>query len=132
MSSLEFSEKGILWRDWNDETLGIIQEKNRPVFLFVADSDPLVAPFLKAIFKAMPDNEKLRGLLHEFFPAVFIKAGSLPEDLKLFGAGNRFHIAVLSPAGFTPMITFDPVSGSPEKMVDEIVIALERLRKVWS
>lgn len=132
MSSPEFPEKGILWRGWDEETLKIIREKNRPVFLFVADSDPLVAPFLKAIFKAMPANEKLRGLLHEFFPAVFIKADSLPEDLKLFGAGNGFHIAVLSPAGFTPLITFDPVSGSPEKMVEEIVAVLERLRKVWS
>jgi hypothetical protein len=132
MSSLEFPEKGILWRGWNDQTLEIIQEKNRPVFLFVADSDPLVAPFLKAILKAMPGNEKLRGLLHEFFPAVFIEADSLPEDLKLFGAGGGFHIAVLSPTGFTPMVTFDPVSGSPEKVVGEIVTVLERLRKVWN
>jgi hypothetical protein len=131
MSGPEFPEKGILWRGWDDETLAIIREKNRPVFLFVADSDPLVAPFLKAILKALPGNEKLRGLLHEFFPAVFIEAGSLPEDLKLFGAGNGFHIAVLSPAGFTPMVVFDPVSGSPEKLVEEIVAALERLRKVW-
>jgi hypothetical protein len=132
MSGLEFPKKGILWRDWDDETLAIIREKNRPVLLFVADSDPLLAPFLKAIFKAMPANEKLRGLLHEFFPAVFIKAGSLPEDLKLLGAGNGFHIAVLSPAGFTPMIVFDPVSGSPDKVAEEIVKVLERLREVWS
>jgi hypothetical protein len=132
MSDLEFPEKGILWRGWNDQTLEIIREKNRPVFLFVVGSDPLVAPFLKAIFKAMPGNDKLRSLLHEFFPALFIEAGSLPEDLKLFGAGNGFHIAVLSPAGFSPMVIFDPVSGSPEKVVDEIVMVLERLRKVWS
>ena len=132
MSSFDFPEKGILWRGWNDQTLGVIQEKNRPVFLFVADSDPLVAPFLKAIFKVMPGNEKLRGLLQEFFLAVFIEVDSVPGDLKLFGAGSRFHIAVLSPTGFTPMVTFDPVSGSPEKVVDEIVTVLERLRKVWS
>jgi hypothetical protein len=100
--------------------------------LFVADPASLVAPFLKAIFKAMPGNEKLRDLLHEFFPAVFIEADSLPEDLRSFGAGNGFHIAVLSPTGFNPMITFDPVSGSPEKVVDEIVMDLERLRRVWS
>ena len=132
MSSLEFPEKGILWRGWNDQTLGFVQEKNRPVFLFVADSDPLVAPFLTAILKAMPGNEKLRHLLHEFFPAVFIEADSVPENLRSFGAGNGFHIAVLSPTGFNPMITFDPVSGSPEKVVDEIVMDLERLRRVWS
>ena len=131
MSNPEFPEKGILWRGWNEETLGIIHEKNRPVFLFVADPDSLVAPFLKAILTAMPGNEKLRGLLHEYFPAVFIEAGSLPADLKSFGAGSGFHIAVLSPAGFTPMVTFDPVSGNPEKVVEEIVAALERLREVW-
>jgi hypothetical protein len=39
----EFPDKGILWRDWNDDTLRIIQEKNRPVLLFVADPDPFVA-----------------------------------------------------------------------------------------
>ena len=129
---MNFPERGILWRGWNEETLGIIQEKNRPVLLFVADPTSLVAPFLNAIFKAMPGNEKLRDLLQEFFPAVFIEADTLPEDLKSFGAGNGFHIAVLSPAGFNPMMTFDPVSGSPEKVVDEIVTVLERLRKVWS
>jgi len=42
----EFPDKGILWRDWNDDTLRIIQEKNRPVLLFVADPDPFVWPFL--------------------------------------------------------------------------------------
>jgi hypothetical protein len=132
MPNPEFPEKGILWRGWDEASLKIIREKNRPVLLFVADSDPLVAPFLKAIFKSMPGNEKLRGLLHEFFSAVFIEASSLPEDLKSFGAGNFFHIAVLSPTGFTPMITFDPASGSPERLVDEIVKVLERLREVWS
>jgi hypothetical protein len=132
MSGLEFPEKGILWRGWDEETLAIVGEKNRPVLLFVADPDPLIAPFLKAIFKAMPHNETLRGLLHEFFTPVFIKVDSLPESLKLLGAGSRFHIAVLSPAGFTPMVVFDFVSAAPDKVVDEIVAVLERAQKAWT
>jgi hypothetical protein len=42
----EFPDKDILWRDWNDDTLRIIQEKNRPVLLFVADPNPFVWPIL--------------------------------------------------------------------------------------
>src|SRR5260370_41676785 len=65
MSTPEFPEKGILWRGWNDETLSIINEKNRPVLLVVADPNPLVWPFLREILKEMPNNTKLRNLLHE-------------------------------------------------------------------
>ena len=55
----DFPDKGILWRGWDDDTLRIIQEKNRPVLLFVADTDPFVWPFLREIFKAMPANARL-------------------------------------------------------------------------
>ena len=74
MTEKEFPDKGILWRGWNDDTLRIIQEKNRPVLLFVADTDPFVWPFLREIFKAMPANARLRQLLNDFYPAMFIKA----------------------------------------------------------
>ena len=63
----EFPEDGILWREWNDETLRLIEERDRPVLLFVVDPDPAVAPFLKGILQAMPSNEKLRILLHDYF-----------------------------------------------------------------
>ena len=73
----DFPHKGILWRGWGDETLRIIQEKNRPVLLFVADTDPFVRPFLREIFKAMPANARLRQLLNDVYPALFIEADSV-------------------------------------------------------
>jgi len=69
--------------------------------------------------------------LHEFFLALFIKADALPEHLKELGAGSRYHIAVLSPHGLTPMVTIDPVSGSPQDVVSDMVLILERLVDVW-
>ena len=54
-------DEGILWRGWDEATLGFIAEKSRPVFLFVADRDPTIAPFLRELFRAMPRNAKLRG-----------------------------------------------------------------------
>jgi hypothetical protein len=131
MSTPQFPEEGILWRDWSDETLKIIDEKKRPVLLFVADPDPSVWPFLREVFKEMPGNAKLRALLHEFFVALFIKADALPNLLKQLGAGSRYHIAVLSPYGLTPMVTIDPVSGKPAEVVNEIVSVLERLVDAW-
>ena len=131
MSEIEFPDKGILWRGWNEETLKIIGEKQMPVLLFVADRDGLVWPFLREIFREMPRNDALRELLHETFPALFIKAEELPHELKALGAGSNFHIAVLSPSGLTPLVTFNPVSGSPAAVVDEIVVILKRLRETW-
>lgn len=127
----EFPEQGILWRGWNEETLGIIAEKNWPVLLFVADPDPVVWPFLREIFKAMPANARLRALLSESFPALFIKADEVPEELKDLGAGSRYHIAVLSPSGLTPLVTVNPVNGDPAAVVSEIVRILERLADAW-
>ena len=131
MSESQFPEMGILWRGWSDETLSAIQEKKWPVLLFVADPDPIVWPFLREILKEMPANAKLRALLDEFFLALFIKAEALPEYLKELGAGSRYHIAILSPHGLTPMVTIDPVSGQPEEVVNRIVLALEGLVDIW-
>jgi len=86
VSPSEFPDKGILWRGWNDATLSIINEKQRPVLLFVADTDPAVWPFLREIFKEIPTNTKLRTLLHESYPALYIEADALPEELKELGA----------------------------------------------
>src|SRR6266576_3953978 len=131
MSESDFPGEGILWRGWNEETLALIQQKGLPVLLFVADPNAFAWPFLKAVFKAMPANAKLRELLHERYPALFIEADALPEELKLLGAGSRYHIAVLSPHGLTPIVTIDPVSGKPAEVVNEIVLILERLLTVW-
>jgi hypothetical protein len=129
MSASEFPDKGILWRGWNDATLSIINEKQRPVLLFV--TDPFVWPFLREIFKAMPTNTKLRTLLHDSYPALYIEADALPEELKALGAGSRYHIAILSPYGLTPIVTIDPVRGKPAEVISEIVLILERLLTVW-
>ena len=132
VSPSEFPDKGILWRGWNDATLSIINEKQRPVLLFVADTDPAVWPFLREIFKEIPTNTKLRTLLHESYPALYIEADALPEELKELGAGSWYYIAILSPYGLTPIVTIDPVSGKPAEVVNEIVLILERLLTVWS
>ena len=123
-------DKGILWRGWDDHTLRIIQEKNRPVLLFVADIDPFVWPFLREIFKAMPANARLRQLLNDFYPALFIKADAIPADLKTLGAGSNYYIAVLSPYGLTPMVTIE-IQRSPEVVVRNVVEILERLVDAW-
>jgi hypothetical protein len=125
-----FPDKGILWRGWDDDTLRIIQEKNRPVLLFVADTDPFVWPFLRETFKAMPANARLRELLNDFYSALFIKADSIPPDLKALGAGSTYHIAVLSPYGLTPMVTIE-IQRSPDEVVRTIVEILERLVDAW-
>jgi hypothetical protein len=127
----QFPDDGILWRGWEEETLQLIQEKGDPVLLFVADPDPTVSPFLTAIFRAMPGNPKLRALLHERFPALLLKADAVPDELKLLGAGSRYHIAVLSPSGLTPMVTVDPAGGAPKEIVEELVRLLERFEEVW-
>jgi hypothetical protein len=126
----DFPGKGILWRGWDDDTLRIIQEKNRPVLLFVADTDPFVWPFLRETFKAMPANARLRELLNDFYSAVFVKADSIPVDLEELGAGSKYHIAVLSPYGLTPIVTIE-IQRSPEEVVRTIVEILECLVDVW-
>ena len=123
MSGSQFPEQGILWRGWSDETLSAIEEKKWPVLLFVADPDPIVWPFLREILVEMPTSDKLRALLHEFFLALFVSADALPEHLKELGAGSRYHIAVLSPFGLTPMVTIDPLSGQPAEVVNSIVLS---------
>src|SRR3981189_3641654 len=121
MPTPRFPEAVILWRGWSDETLRAIDEKKRPGLLFVADKDPRVWPFLREIFKQMPGNAKLRGLLRESYVALYIEANALPNLLNELGAASRYHIAILSPYGLTAMITFDAVSGKPASVVDEIV-----------
>jgi hypothetical protein len=127
----EFPQRGIRWRGWNDETLQLIRERGYPVLLFVADPRAIAWPLLEAVFRAMPKNAVLRELLHERYPALFIEADALPDELKLLGAGERYHIAVLSPAGLTPMITIDTSRRTPAETVEEIVRILQRLDEVW-
>lgn len=129
--SSHFPDKGILWRVWNDDTQSEIAQRKWPVLLFVVDRKPVIWPCLKQILEDMPANATLRELLRKHYPAVLIEASKLPEKLKALGAGSRYHIAVLSPYGLTPMVIIDPMSGTPEEIVDEIVLILERLVNAW-
>jgi hypothetical protein len=127
----EFPRDGILWREWNDETIRLIEERDRPVLLFVADPDSAIAPFLKGVLKAMPLNEKLRDLLHDYYIALMVRAGSTPEYLEDLGAGSRYNIAVLAPAGLTPMVMINPMEGGPEEIVETIRKVLDKLKEVY-
>ena len=126
----DFPDGGILWRGWNEETLRLVQQRERPVLLFVADPDPLVWPFLRETFKAMPGNARLRALLHEFYTPLYIEARALPGDLKAFGAGSRYHVAVLSPYGFTPLVWVN-VLRPPDEVIAAIVDTLDRMQDAW-
>jgi hypothetical protein len=130
-SEPEFPDDGVLWRGWNEDTLRLIAERDKPVLLFVANSEPTVWPFLREIFKVMPKNAKLRQLLHDGCPALLLKADEVPEELSSLGAGSRYQIAILSPSGLTPMVTIDPISGKPDAVVAEIAAVLERILKAW-
>jgi len=110
--------------------LRLVQQRERPVLLFVADPDPLVWPFLREIFKAMPASAKLCELLRDFYTPLYVEASSLPDDLAAFGAGSRYHVAVLSPYGFTPLVWID-VLRAPDKVIAAIVDTLERLADAW-
>jgi hypothetical protein len=127
----QFPADGILWRGWSEETEKLIAERNRPVLLFVPNPEPLVFPFLKTVFQAMPKNEKLRRLLNEYYYALYVEVPLLPEDFKDLGAGSRYNIAILSPMGFTPMATIDPVHGKPEEIVETIAKVLEKLQEIY-
>jgi hypothetical protein len=132
MSQPVFPQDGILWHEWSPETARLIAERDRPVLLFVANPDPMVAPFLAAFLRAAPLNARLRELLHGYYVALMIRADSLPAEFAALGAGSRYNIAVLSPAGLTPLATIDPAGGKPEEIVETIAELLTRLQDVYS
>jgi hypothetical protein len=127
----EFPKDGILWHEWNDETIRMIEERDRPVLLFVSNPDPLIAPFLKGVLRSMPLNEKLRDLLHHYYIALMVHIDSMPEYLEELDAGSRYNIAILSPAGLTPMVTIDPLGGKPEEIVETILKVLQKLQDIY-
>jgi hypothetical protein len=127
---LQKPAEGIYWRDY-DGTISLLREKSRPVFLFVLDTDGTRFPFLREILLAMPKNEKLRTLLNGPCAAMFLKSDSLPEDMQAFGAGSNYHLAILSPAGLTPLATFNYVTGNPQALVEQIAATLEAVSQAW-
>jgi hypothetical protein len=46
------------------------------------------------------------------------------------GAGSRYHVAVLSPYGFTPLVWVN-VLRPPDEVIAAIVDTLERLAEAW-
>lgn len=131
MAELDLPKDGILWRDYG-ATLALLQERTRPVLLVVLDSDGARFPFLRELLAEMPKSEKLRTLLAGPCAAMLLKADALPNDMRALGAGSRYHVAILSPSGLTPMATFDFVSGRPRELVAELAKALEALAGLWA
>jgi hypothetical protein len=127
----DFPDARIVWKKWSAKTETEFAQRERPILLFVADPDPMVFPFLRTVFQAMPKNARLRDLLHQEFPALYVEAGAISEPLSAFGAGRQYHIAVLSPYGLNPLVVFDPVRGDAAALVAEIVSVLERLLPAW-
>ncbi len=126
----ETPKEGIYWRDY-DGIIQLLQEKARPVLLVVLDTDGTRFPFLREIFRAMPRNEKLRTLLKGPCAAMLLKSDAMPEDMGDLGAGDSYHLAILSPAGLTPLVTFDYVTGQPQKLVEKIADTLEAVSRSW-
>ncbi len=122
---------GISWRGY-DGTIEVLRERLRPVLLFVWDEDCPTWPFLREIFSALPRNQKLRARLASDCAPMLLKAGEIPELLSMLGAGANFHIAILSPSGFTPLTTFNPVTAQPDSLVDEIATAVNAVVPHWS
>ena len=131
MPEFKSAQDGILWRSY-DDTITVLKEKSRPVLAFVMDHDGMRWPFLREILRAMPKNEKLCNLLNGPCTAMLLMADSIPEYMEALGAGSGYHIAILSPAGLTPMVVFDHVTGTPEALVEEIAKTLEALAPNWT
>lgn len=131
MSKSEFPKDGILWQSY-DATITLLNERTRPVLAFVLDYDGICWPFLREIFRAMPKNQNLRNLLDGPCAAMLLKADSMPEYMATLGAGSNYHIAILSPAGLTPMASFDYVTAEPEALVERIVSAIEAIAPFWA
>jgi hypothetical protein len=127
---LEIPKEGIYWRDY-DVIISLLREKARPVLLFVLDYDGTRFPFLREIFLAMPRNDKLRALLKSSCTAMLLKSDSMPEYMQDLGAGSSYHLAILSPVGLTPLVTFNYVTGQPQILVEQIATALEAVSQSW-
>ena len=119
------------WHGWNAGTLKKIAEKDRPVLVLVVDPHPTVAPFLKAIMEAANRNVRLCQLTRHDFMALYMPVEDLPNELSSLGAGKHYHLGIVSPDGFTPMTTFPFHTCTPSEVVEQIVVALERLLETW-
>jgi hypothetical protein len=131
MPEFGFPKDGIVWRSY-DDTIDLLNTRQRPVLLLVLDGDGLRWPFLREIFRLMPKNERLRNVLNGPCAAMLLKANEMPEDMKLLGAGTNYHIAILSPSGLTPMVTFDYMTREPAAVVEAVTRSLEAVAPIWT
>ena len=46
----DFPDAGIVRLKWNAATEAALAQRERPILLFVADPDPMIFPFLRAVF----------------------------------------------------------------------------------
>ena len=130
----ELPNDGIIWRSY-DQTLRLVKENPRPVLAFVLDDDGTCWPFLREIFRVLPQNEQMRELLNGPCVPMLLKADALPpylQELATLGPVKGYHIAILSPAGLTPIRIFDYVTGNPEALVGEIAHTLEQVVRIWT
>ena len=131
MSKPSFPDDGIVWHSWCEETLKLIAARDRPVLLVVLDPDPTVGPFVRGLMEAAPKHARLRELLHKDYMGLFVPVDALPQELSLFGAGGHYHVGILSPVGFNPMMTFPVQTCGSTEVLEQIVVALERLLETW-
>lgn len=131
MTKIEGLDEGIVWRSFED-TAALMDERTRPVLAFVLDTDGTRWPFLREILRAMPKNARLRELLAGPCAAMLVRADAIHSELAMLGAGSAYHVAVLSPSGFTPMVTFNHMTSKPDALVDEIARVLDKLAPNWA
>ena len=65
---------------------------------------------------------------------MLLKADALPpylQELATLGPVHGYHIAILSPAGFTPLRTFDYVTKDPESLVKMIAAFIEQATRAF-
>jgi hypothetical protein len=124
-------EDGSYWLRWNDETLDLFAERRRPIVVLVDDRDPAISARVRALRAAMSEHPRLCALMGNQFHGVFVDADAIPEHLAWLDAGTAFHLAVLSPIGWTPIATIDIMRDDTEALVDQIAQALTGLDGIW-
>lgn len=124
----------INWFDWNEETQKEIAKRGKPVLLFIYEPEEvpgIMHPFCRELLYNIESNQRLAELLNTDFIGLKINSDKIPEYMSLLGAGNAYYLAILSPAGLTPMATLDIITGKPEEIVGTLVKAFETLKSTW-
>jgi hypothetical protein len=123
---------GIHWLQWNDETLDVFARQRRPIVVLVDDRDQAVAARVGALRAAMSEHGQLCALMADHFHGVFVDADAIPEHLAWLDAGTAFHLAVLSPIGWTPIATIDLTHDDTGVLVELVAQTLAALEGIWT